>query len=229
MLEVYWKKAIEAIRNRRYGIPGGRWLARIESTVLARCGFLALYIKERRDGYLCAVLCRGGRRVYFWLLPDSTVPDFGVLAGRPGELVPAALLVYAACTVAGLVVRREPLPSPSGHQTGARQGCCRQRGASLRVVLVPRRRSGSGKGSGGSGSGHASPGGYVPWHFRRLPPGWVASPEARANALYYAGIVELPEGMTFVRPHCRAGSDPTDKLFVSHLARSFAVSLDSVW
>ena len=69
----------------------------------------------------------------------------------------------------------------------------------------------------------------MPWRFRRLQPGWVASPEARANALYYAGIVELPEGMAFVRPHCRAGSDPADNMFVSHLARSFAVSLDSVW
>jgi hypothetical protein len=229
VLEVFWKKALEAIRNRRYGIPGGRWLARIESAVLARCGFLALYVRERRGGYLCAVLCRGGRKVCFWLLPGGSAPDFGVLAGRPGELVPAALLVHAACVVADLVVRGDPQPSPPGRQGGAKQACCRQGGAFVRVVLVPRRRSGNGKKSGGGGSGHAPAGGWVPWHFRRLPPGWVASPEARANALYYAGIVELPVGMTFVRPHCRAGSDPADKLFVSRLAQSFAVSLDSVW
>jgi len=229
VLGMFWKKAAEAIRARRYGIPGGRWLARIESAVLNRCGFLALYVKERPGGYLCTVLCRGGERVSFWLLPDGPEPDFGSLSGRPGDLVLAALLVHAACVVADLVARRDPEPSSPGRRAGAGRGLSRRGGASVRVVLAPRCRSGGGQNRGRGGSGGPSVGGYVPWHFRRLHAGWTASPEARANALYYAGVAELPEGITFVRPYCRAGSDPGDRVVISRLARSLAVSLDAIW
>jgi len=227
-----WGACLKAWSAREFGLPPEGLVVRVTSSFLRACGYAAVRVKQQGASLLTRWWSVGGGSVSFRFVPVRDPkwdnPLEGVLA-----LYALAVAVDACCNF------RAGGPGREGEET---RGC--SRGGSRRELggetgpgvgparsRYPRSRearaAGSGSGPRCGGGGRVRRAYQVSGHFRRLLPGQKPSEEAQENALLYAGLIFLPEGFTFVRPHVRGGLAPGPDLFSATVyARSVAYLLD---
>ncbi|SMB96759.1 hypothetical protein SAMN00808754_1633 [Thermanaeromonas toyohensis ToBE] len=226
-----WGVCLRAWLGREFGLPPEGIVARVASSFLRACGYVAVRVKQQGGMLLTRWWLNGGGSTGFRFVPARD-PRWN----NPLEEIQA---LYALAVAADACCRFLPGRSGGGNSTrersqGSPPGSPARKGGFAASALRPRYpRSAKvqideGRSGYRCGNGEQKQRAHqVCGHFRRLLPGQKASEKALENALLYAGLVFLPEGFTFVRPHVRGGIPPGPDVFSATVyAQSVAYLLD---
>ena len=195
VLEFYSDYNWNKVANNRYGLPGGEWFHGIEDEFLLNAGFERFTVTGNvLTGYACHVWLKNSHETYKFILRKGPLPANHWLA---------LLYVYILAAIADMGSGEFVPHNDHPQKLSLRSRSSSSTLAGKRVILRPRKLSYRiTKGSISTKTKRERRGFYVGWFFRHCK---VRSKEAERKALVIAGILELPEGFTFVSPHWRGG------------------------
>jgi len=216
VLMFYFEYCWKTIDKNRYGLPGGQWFHKIGNEFLVDAGFERFTVDGNPlSGYICRVVYNKSEKPYEFMLNRKGLPENRVIA---------LLHVYILAAIADMGSGEFVAPQKRVSRRSSAMANVYRVSAGSGVIRRPRRLS-------HRVSQHAivseaaqvadrvkrrTRSFYVSWFLRRCN---ARSREAERKALIFAGIVELPEGFTFVSPHWRGGvgggSNNTEREVVS--------------